>query len=268
MNKTLFLGSRDPAVVKLTTALAAQGHWHGPATGIFDEEVENAVKYFQMTHQDRAGKMLSADGVVGPKTWWALENPEGDLQRSRILAILPDGLGPLRRRLLSVAVSEHAKNVREQPGGSNRGPEIDKYLPQHWLRMPGPPWCAFFYSWVNKAGLGYWPLGKREGSCAAARKLAAERDMWLPRQVAVDTQAIVPGDAFILGRGHIGFVLRVSDTQYNTIEGNCGNRVKLGLRELNSPDLSGFIISVPDEPSEGFERGVLQGANVAVDSVR
>jgi hypothetical protein len=268
MNKTLFLGSRGPDVVKLTTVLAAQGYWSRAATGVFDEEVEDAVEYYQMTHQDRAGKMLRADGVVGDKTWWALENPEGDAQRSHIPAILPKGLGTLRAKLLQCAIAEHAKGVREQPGGSNRGPEVDKYLPEHWLKNPGPPWCAFFYSWVNKTALGYWPLGKREGSCSQARKLAAERDIWLPRQVAIDTKAIVPGDAFILHRGHIGFVLRVSDTQYNTLEGNCGNRVKLGIRELSSPDLSGFISSVPDEPSNGFERGVLQGANVSVDSVR
>jgi hypothetical protein len=66
------------------------------------------------------------------------------------------------------------------------------------------------------------------------------------------------------GRGHIGFVLRISHdgAQINTVEGNCGNRVKLGLRDLSDPEIVGFIDNLKDENASDFDRGI-----VAVDDV-
>src|SRR6266536_5785896 len=61
--------------------------------------------------------------------------------------------------------------------------------------------------------------------------------------------APVPGDAFVMlhqdGTGHIRFVLRVDKarnaTAFNTVEGNCGNRVKVGRRQMDQSTLVGFI---------------------------
>jgi hypothetical protein len=71
----------------------------------------------------------------------------------------------------------------------------------------------------------------------------------------------IPGDAFVMlyrnggaftGRGHIGFVLRVeviggSATAIDTVEGNAGNRVKVGHRSLTAPAIVGFINQYPDD---------------------
>jgi hypothetical protein len=266
---TMFVGSSGPAVEVLVGLLRAQGFWPstaGPAE--FTPELELAVKDFQRTHIGPDKAFLSADGVIGPNTWWALHHPSGRDQQSGIVATIPVGVGPRRRRVLEVALSEHAKGVAEQPDGSNRGPDVERYLPT-WVRegsAAGPPWCCFFYSWVVREALGEWPLGARVGSCAQARSRAGQRSLWKPKSMAGSEP--IPGDAFVMdrggGHGHIGFVLRVSEDgkQINTVEGNCGNRVKLGLRSLADPEIVGYIAVVEDEPTTAFERGIVLVDNV------
>ncbi len=273
---TLYLGVEGSAVDDLLVLLDAQGYWDLSVTRSeeFDSDVEDAVIYFQQTHQDPDGQMLVADGVVGPRTWWALQNAEGAVQRSGIQATPPAGLGPLRNRVLDVALAEHALDVKEVPGGSNRGPHVDKYLPD-FTKKPGekgPAWCCFFYSWVASTALGTWPLGRREGSCSSARRAAGKLGLWVPRSDV--TRGPYPGDAFVMDKGsnggHIGYVLRVSEDglRMNTVEGNCGNRVKLGLRYLNDSQIIGFIDNVPSEKPVSFARGVVNAPLVGADTVR
>lgn len=42
------------------------------ANSIFGTETRDAVKDFQETHIDESGAPLIVDGIIGPKTWWAL----------------------------------------------------------------------------------------------------------------------------------------------------------------------------------------------------
>lgn len=41
-------------------------------TKVFDAITENAVIQFQATHTDKNGNPLKKDGILGPKSWWAL----------------------------------------------------------------------------------------------------------------------------------------------------------------------------------------------------
>lgn len=270
---TLFLGSGGEAVRTLVARLRAQGFWtplETPTRVI--EELELSVRDFQRTHLGPDGSFLEVDGVVGSKTWWALEHPSGPAQHSGLRAEIPARLSSLRTRVLQTALDEHRKRVAEVPDGSNRGPEVDKYLPR-WMRSghaPGPPWCCFFYSWVVREALGAWPLGAQEGSCTHARRRAGELSLWKPKSLPGSEP--VPGDAFVMdrggGRGHIGFVLRVSadGRHINSVEGNCGNRVKLGLRALSDPEIVGFIDNVQQEQARDFERGIVSAEPVAGDT--
>ncbi|HHP7243440.1 MAG TPA: peptidoglycan-binding domain-containing protein [Elainellaceae cyanobacterium] len=61
----LRFGSRHPIVIELQQRLSQQGRPIA-LTGIFDQETEIAVKYFQSRF------FLGPDGVVGPLTWQAL----------------------------------------------------------------------------------------------------------------------------------------------------------------------------------------------------
>jgi hypothetical protein len=269
MQSTLVLNSRDKSVSALVEHLRAHGFWSEATPDRFDRALEQQVKYFQQTHQGPDGRFLAPDGVVGPATWWALLNASGEGQRSHLAPTIPGGLSPRRACVLEVALAEHKKGVHEQPDGSNRGPEVDKYLPP-WQRTSrkGPPWCCFFYSWVVRQALGVYPLRTILGGCAEARARAVERNLWIPKTLRAERP--LPGDAFVMdhgnGTGHIGFVLRVSPdgATINTVEGNCGNRVKVGVRSFASEEIVGFIDNVPDETSADYERGVL-GADL-VDS--
>ena len=126
----LLLGMAHPEVRNLVERLRAEGFWTSAQTPEeVTSELETQVLEFQRTHLGADGRFLATDGVVGEATRWALEHASGAAQRSGIAPSLPAGLGPQRTRILQVALQEHAHGVVEVPNGSNRGPEVDKYLP-------------------------------------------------------------------------------------------------------------------------------------------
>lgn len=263
------------AVRKLQQLLRENGHWASLiVVERYTAELAAAVSYFQQTHQGPDKKPLKVDGVVGDGTWWALEHASGDDQRSFIAGKIPNGLSDKRKRVLEVALSQH--DVREQPNGSNRGPGVDKYLPDFMLKdTPGPAWCCFFFSWVSKEAAGdRYPMGQRYGSCVQVANAAKKLKMWFPNDGKYVPR---PGDAFVMlyqgeraGHGHIGYVLRVDPPtgRFNTCEGNCGNRVKVGLRDYDAdPRIAGFINFYGDSGTPTtYETGVFEAQNVGAEA--
>lgn len=272
---SLRIGSKGADVERLHELLAKSG-----AVDILDKDfrtftkkTRDAVIYFQQIHLASDGVPLTVDGAVGINTWWALRHQHGDLQRSLIKPGIPEGLSEQRQHYLSIPLGEHVKGVRERPNGSNRSKEIDKYLPLWWLEknLPlakGMPWCCFCVSWCDHKALGHYTLKRRYGSCKQAMNAAKKADLWHAR----GSYSPIPGDWFIMdyggGKGHIGFVLRISDNgKINTVEGNCGNRVKVGLREI--VDINCFINPFGDENDvRPFEHGIHEVGSVGKDMTR
>ncbi len=62
-------GSKGDAVRKAQNALKSRFYDPGPVDGIFGPKMFKAVKWYQ---SDRG---LTADGIVGPKTWARLDPP-------------------------------------------------------------------------------------------------------------------------------------------------------------------------------------------------
>ena len=280
----LQIGSVGPEVVKVKAQLARQGFWPASNTSPnYTQSLAAAVTYFQQTHLNEHGAPCGVDGKVGPETQWALAHPTGKAQRNFIPSdgnAIPAGLTEGRNELLTIALDQHG--IKEVPNGSNRSSSpkggIDKYLPS-WGKKEGqngPPWCCFFVSWVQKQAFGTYPLGRQEGSCANAWELA-KGGMRYPNN---GNRTPVPGDAFVMlykeggaftGKGHIGFVLRVSADggEINTVEGNCGNRVKLGRRPLAGSDIVGFIDPWKDGGNlQDFERGLIDARDVGDQGTR
>lgn len=274
-------------VERVRDILEAQGFYEPSGKpGTFNAALEDAVIYFQQTHLGQDGKPLLSDGMVGPATWWALRHPTGRAQRSGLNPFIPGKLGHDRTDVLLKALTEHGKNVRERPNGSNRSKEIDKYLPKWWLDKhgpedKGPAWCCFFVHWCFHEALGMWPCLSRTGSCSQLMKMAQDQDDWYTAEQILYGNCgklIRPGDIFIIAHpkkpgkpatGHTGFVLRVNEdqTKVNTLEGNCGNRVKCGVRDVK--DLTGFINPYsPDHQPDNFRRSLLDMPSMAGATTR
>ncbi|MCP5049707.1 MAG: peptidoglycan-binding protein, partial [bacterium] len=139
---TLRYEEKGEEVKMLQRILKEQGFFKGDIDGKFFKDVKEAVLYFQKTHLGPDGEFLVVDGIVGKATWWALQNPVGEAQKSHLPRSIPEGLTPLRVRQLEIAMKEHEKGVREIPDGSNWGDEVAKYG-----GAKGAPWCCYFWSW-------------------------------------------------------------------------------------------------------------------------
>ena len=75
MKPTIRKGSTGPYVVECQNDLLQLGYDIGPAgaDGKFGAKTQAAVKEFQKDHTDQNGNPLKVDGVIGPSTWWALD---------------------------------------------------------------------------------------------------------------------------------------------------------------------------------------------------
>ncbi len=273
--KTLKYGDKGEDVKKLKKILQEQGFLRGTIDDKFFKQAKEAVIYFQETHLGPDGEFLTPDGVVGRATWWALQNPVGEVQKSYIPESIPDGLSPLRFKQLEIAIREHQQGVQEDPDGSNWGDGVIKYGGRK-----GSGWSVYFWSWCNKQSFGKYSLGVRYGRTTSAWEKAQELGMTREKGDYIP----IPGDSFVMfyrdkdgkltGAGHIGFVLRVAvkdgkAVAINTIEGNVSNRVKIGKRDLSRASIVGFINNFPhQEQPLNWEKGLIHSTSVGKDSTR
>lgn len=223
------LGEADAAVVaalktQLNLVLATDGDPDlklDPANPDFGPRMKQVVKLFQARNVDHDGRPLKQDGEVGSLTWEALFGT-GSVPSSDA----PPGV--FLSSVLAVAAAEEAKQVREVPRNSNRGPQVDEYLKRAGVE-PGLSWCCAFVYWcfdeaakaagvvnpmVKTAGcLDHWNRAQSRG---ASRVLAA--------QAIKDPQRVQAGMVFIMdhgaGFGHTGLVEHVAGGLITTIEGN------------------------------------------------
>lgn len=185
-------GSTGEAVKAVQERLGVQ------ATSFFGPVTEEAVTAFQRS------RGLEVDGEVGKNTWKALFATQ---------AVFDLGTAAL-------AEAKTRVGVREQPLGSNKGPEVNKYLASVGL-PPGNFWCAAFVFYcaaeaARKAGKPN-PLPKT-GSCSAIYRWARANGRLVSRPE--------PGDIFLCiggstGYYHTGFVAGpINDERFPTVEGN------------------------------------------------
>lgn len=244
-------GSVSIHVSNLKSILRSQGYWSGTNNQNFGVQTKAAVQYFQSTHIDKDGEFLKQDGIVGPKTWWALYNPTGSSQRSFIDQSESKGtfygtLSSERKEMVRLALSEHKKGIREIPDGSNGGDGVDKYI-EGFGRAP---WCCLFISWLHKECFGNYPLDQRQAHVRTFWARAKSRGLIRSAKIYCP----IPGDLMVWGfarnTGHISICVSTDETQrvINTVGGNEGNRVKLGKRIIDQESrLLGFINLFDDD---------------------
>lgn len=260
-NILLQRGDKGDDVRKVQELLKKQGwFFDGEPRGNFGPLTEHAVLDFQHAHLNEEGEWLEADGVVGDETMWALLNPSGDAQRSFIEASLPAGLCDVRKRQLEVALSYWQEGVHEIPDGSNHGDGVDQFITGYG----SVPWCMLFVSHCDQEANGSWAIKRREAGTYRAWKKSSELGIYFPK----DVYEPMPGDWFLMqyrrsdgsykGTGHVGFVLRVSEDglSFQTVEGNCGNRVAVKTRKISQATLIGFVNRWGVKGECDYERGL------------
>lgn len=222
-------GEQDARIVKalkgqLNRALALHGRNAirlDPDNPVFGPQMKQAVQMFQARHMDAEGRPLKTDGEVGAITWAALFGndsvPSAGQSADTLLA-----------RVLQIAGAEEARQVREVPPNSNRGPDVEAYLRRAGVG-PGLAWCCAFVYWCfDEAALALAranPMFKTAGCLAhwnGAPSMGARR---LTRNQAVaDPARVQPGMVFIMdfggGAGHTGLVESVAGGHIATLEGN------------------------------------------------
>ena len=243
----LSIGMSGGDVPELHQILVEQGFRCGEDPNsvpqVFGHTTDSAVRLFQASHDGPDRKCLSVDGVVGPATWWSLENPSGIAQGQpgQVLPDMPtqDPSNAIAAAGLQSAWLELHKQVFEIPDGSNRSPEIDLFtgMSGRPLSIAGPPWCAYFVSWnFAKAPHGS-PFGRIGGAQAIAH--ACQHSILDSVIVAPFSDGMVrPGDIGIIANGqdhgHAFHVAAVLDGFAWTVEGNSGNAVRSKKREIDT----------------------------------
>lgn len=281
-NKMLGLkhGVTSPKVAELQQILIDQGFLdiNRPTNNFRDMTLE-ALVYFQQTHLNQEHKPLRVTGTVTEETLWALNNPSGVCHEGLIDPVLPLDLPPQRGAVLREAISLYRQGVREIPDGSNRGPDLDKIT--RMVGRPtierGPPWCAYYVSYVMQKALSAYPIGRRTGSTFTMWQLAQERGTYFEKEKYIP----LPGDVMLMQyrdsrgnwtrRGHVGFVFRVEIedgrwTKINTVEGNTGNAVRVLTRDYDQETLIGFIntySAVENDPSILDRATLIQQLNMS-----
>ncbi|MBL7988821.1 MAG: CHAP domain-containing protein [Chlorobi bacterium] len=129
-----------------------------------------------------------------------------------------------------VLIGQSQIGVRESPLGSNRGPEVDRYLSTTGLAS-GNYWCAAFVYWL------YDQAAKKLGVPNPMTRSGSVMKLWNEaRKAARVAEVPQPGMVFIIshggGTGHTGIVEGVHGGVVQTIEGNtneAGQRNGIGV---------------------------------------
>lgn len=219
--------------------------------GVFGPSTDAAVRLFQAQSTDARGNPLPIDGTVGPMTWASLFGAER--------AVVEQTATPLLGAVVEIATSQ--VGVREVPLGSNRGPEIDKYLGRCGLdpAKGSYAWCAAFSYWC------FDEAAKRLGQPNPLPKTAGVHAMWgqlgdvhrlrlAPRQACDQPELVKPGMLFFLDAGsnlgHMGIVKAVDGVFLRTVEGNTtdlkGSREGIGVFERTTRTIPSVNLGFAD----------------------
>lgn len=227
--------------------------------GDFGRNTDGAVRAFQR----REG--LGADGIVGPKTYRALQRnalnvsnggmsyvggggmstPGDDITTGGGMCYLDGTMDPLPGGVdntpivtdgltsemaeLAVQIALTQTHVREQPEGSNDGPDIQKYCRSAGKSAPAL-WCMAFVYWAfseasSRLGKPHPMLGVPDWAKIYVTGVYA----WA-RENGKTVKKPARGDVFCVPGGtegrthkHTGIVTEVNGDTVRTIEGNTNN---------------------------------------------
>jgi hypothetical protein len=201
-----------------------------PNSPEFGPKMKQTIKLFQARNVDADGRPLKQDGEVGSITWAVLFG-----SNTVSIAIAPDDA--FLSRVLQVAAGEEAKQIREVPVNSNRGPQVEAYLRRAGA-VAGNAWCCAFLYWcfdeAAKAMSRSNPMVRTAGCLDHWSRAVSNGARRIPKNQAVaDPSLVRPGMVFVVdhggGLGHTGLVEKIIGGLITTIEGNTdGSKTREG----------------------------------------
>jgi uncharacterized protein (TIGR02594 family) len=232
---TLKTGSTGPDVTRLQQLLNARlsPSPHLEERGTFEEETLKAVKRFQREQG------LDADGVVGSRTWEALEaRPAQSAKALRSAhSVAPEpGTAP---RWMELALGEQGQ--AEVAGSGKDNPRILEYHQATALRASSDetPWCSSFVNWVMR----------QSGHTGTQNALASSWLSWgeklaEPRYgaIAIIRSRSAAGNAATGSSTgyHVGFLVEQTDKALRILGGNQSDSVKVSSFSLEKYTLEGY----------------------------
>jgi hypothetical protein len=258
----LKLGDKSPFIVTAKALLNSQGFFQ-PAGDQFDENFQATLVSFQGSHKGPDGKPLNAIGILGQKTWWALQNPTGPAQRSFMELQpgrneVPKSITATRQAVLEAALKMWRANTREIPAGSNWGDGVSKILAKAGSARP---WCCHTIGHAFVEGTGRYLWGRDWGLVSALWNEAEKRGCahtkasgYVPRPCDLGVTLYRNAAGRLKGTGHIWFMVALGPKPsrgvgraYNHLGGNEGDRLHLGLRNTMDESLHGWINPFGDD---------------------
>lgn len=193
-------------------------------SGTFEEETLKAVKRFQ---QEQG---LGADGVVGSKTWAALETA-----RAPSLAPTPGAHPPW----MEIAMREQGQ--AEVAGAGQHNPRILEYHQATSLCATDDetPWCSSFVNWVMVQS-----SQTNTRNALASSWLAWGQKLTEPRYGAITvirSKSAAGNAATGSSTGyHVGFLVEQTDKLVRILGGNQSDSVKISGFSLEKYTLEGY----------------------------
>ena len=237
------------AIMLVQQRLNALGCGPVEENGIYDKaRTGSAVRLFQSRFPDVTGLPLEIDGEVGSLTW-------GTLFGAATVPSQSEAPSDLIAEVLKFAANQIG--VREAPLGSNRGPQVDKYLEAVGLdpTQGSFAWCVAFTYFCYKTGAERLaveiPHVKTAGVLDHWNRASSKFKITSSRAIA-NPSLVRPGALFIIdlgeGSGHSGIVVEAKDGRLITIEGNTndnGSRNGIGVFQREARKIAqinkGFI---------------------------
>ena len=180
------------------------------------------------TVTDTAGRafvQLLEGKRVRPRCWTAVA-------AERVKGAVTTGVTPTALAIQKLELAQ--LGVHEIPDGSNRGPCISVtctlaghlYGPyQGSTGAFGAAWCASFQTWALISRTGH-SFGSANNAYVPTIAEYAQAHNWLAAKPRFGAYVIfLSSDLRLVNAFHIGFVVRVTATGVQTIEGNYGNAV-------------------------------------------